>query len=502
MATSAPNVLVITSDEHNKFVLGCAGDPHVHTPNLDALAARGTRFDAAYTNNPICMPARATLATGRYGHRLGTVDNGSPYVGTEADSWGHRLGSQGFQVPTFGKLHFDPEGDSGYDARLPLQAKRGYGGALLGWARGAAPASDVLRRHVEAADTGEFEYTPYDRYTAGSASTWLVEEASRTTPWVAYVSFAYPHYPFRVPQEYVAPLDPDAIPLPPHWRSPDWPDHHEIAFRRSQMGFAERPLSEAELRHARWVYYGMVAFLDHQVGRVLEALAGSGMADDTIVVYSSDHGDMLGDKGLFMKSVMYEGAAGVPLIVAGPGVPEGAVRSTPVSLADVYPTVVAAVGGELTEADADLPGRSLLALAAADDPDRAVFSEYHGPLSIGASYLIRRGPWKYVRYQDPKSEPQLFDLGADPHEGADLGTSPDREPIRADLDAELRRILDPDEVDERIRAQQTAALDAAGGLQPLIDAAKRTAAKGPYGTIRAGYTIPPSEILEMIGARR
>lgn len=511
MATSAPNVLLITSDEHNKFVMGCAGDPCVQTPNLDALASLGTRFDAAYTNNPICMPARATLATGRYGHLLGTVDNGSPYTGAEADSWGHLLRCQGFGATTFGKLHFDPEGDSGYDTRLPLQAKRGYSGALLGWARGAAPSNDVLRRHVLAADTGEFEYTPYDRYTAESASTWLRDEASRTTPWAVHVSFTYPHYPFRVPDEFVTALDPDTMPLPPHWREPDWPMHHEIAFHRQAMGFADAPLTEAELRRMRWIYYGMVAFLDHQIGRVLDALESSGMADDTIVVYSSDHGDMIGDKGLFMKSVMYEGSAGVPMIMAGPGVPEGRICSTPVSLADVYPTIASVVGAEPVEADAELPGQSLLTIAAADDePQRVVFSEYHGPLSIAAGYLIRSGDWKYVHYEDPLSEPQLFNLADDPFEGDDLGTSPEHDAIRAELDAELRAVLDPTEVDARIRHDQQTKLAAAGGLERLLGAAERRGGEksgrgagtsGRYGTVTGGYTVPPDDILDAIGAR-
>lgn len=505
MANRAPNVLVITSDEHNKFVLGCAGDPHVQTPNLDRLAARGTMFDRAYTNNPICMPARATLATGRYGHSLGTVDNGSPYAGTEADSWGHRLAPQGIQVPTFGKLHFDPDGESGYDTHLPLMAKKGYGGALLGWARGAAPRSDVLRRHVVAADTGEFEYTPYDRHTAESAATWLRQEASRTTPWAAYVSFAYPHYPFRVPAEYVAELDPDAIPLPPHWRQPDWPSHHEVAFRRSAQGFDERPVSEAELRQMRWIYYGMVAFLDQQVGRVLDALEASGMVDDTVVIYSSDHGDMIGEKGLFMKSVMYEASAGVPMIIAGPDIAEGVVNHTPASLADVYPTVVTTVGAEMTEADGDLPGRSLLDLARVDDRNRVVFSEYHGPLSIAASYLVRRGRWKFVHYEDGDSEPQLFDLDKDPREANDLGSSPEHQAIVADLEAELRSIVDPEAVDAEIRRWQRDQLDAVGGLDRLLGRSgdgESSTLTGPYHTVSGGYSVPSPEIMAVVGGRR
>ena len=493
LASVVPNVLVITSDQHNKAVLGCAGDSHARTPNIDLLAARGTTFSAAYTNNPICMPARATLATGRYGHTMGTVDNGSPYVGDEADSWGRRLGAQGFQVPTFGKLHFDAEGESGYDERLPLHAKRGYFGALTGWARGRVSPNDVLKNQVLLADVGEFEYTAYDQYTAHSAAKWLDEEASRDRPWAAYVSFAYPHYPFRVPREFVAGTTPGDIPLPSQWAPDQWPDHHELNWRREAMNLHDG-LTEEQLRQMRWIYYGMVAFLDHQVGIVLDALEVSGMADDTIVIYSTDHGDMLGEKGLIMKSLMYESSAGVPMIMAGPDVREGVVLTTPVSLADVYPTVIDGVGGEFTEGDADLPGTSLLMTAAGEpDSDRVVFSEYHGPLSIGASYMIRSGRWKYVDYCDDQSAPQLFDLESDPAEEADLGMSADHAAVRAGLDRELRTILDPEAVDRQIRSAQWEQLQDAGGLE-------RIRPRGPAPMALGGYSVPSDEIMEIVRA--
>ncbi|MCP5025224.1 MAG: sulfatase-like hydrolase/transferase [Actinomycetia bacterium] len=486
------NVLLITSDEHNKFVMGCGGDPVVRTPNLDRLAEQGTRFTSAYTNNPICMPARATLATGRYGHAVRSFDNGSAYDGM-TPSWGHRLHEQGHQVPTFGKLHFDPDADTGFDARLPLQAKKAYSGALLSWARGAAPATRMLRRNVEEARVGEFEYTTYDRYTADSAGRWLATEADPTRSWAAHVSFAYPHYPFRVPVEYLAGLDPDEIPLPPQWQPDDWPDHLELEHRRVAQSFTE-PLPESVLRTARWIYYGMVAFLDEQVGRVLDALEACGLADDTLVIYTTDHGDMLGEKGLFMKGVMYEGSAGVPMILRGPGVPTGAVSRTPVSLADIFPTVVDGVGAELTEADVDLPGRSLLELAAAaDDLDRVVFSEYHGPSSIGANYMVRKGSWKYVEYCAEGADPQLFDLDTDPRELTDLGRSSDHADVRADMAAELRVIVEPRAVDQEVRGLQSQWLAEAGGLESLKGAAP--APGSPLG----GYTVPPPEIMDIVG---
>lgn len=229
--TTDCNFLLITSDQHNPFVTGYGGDPLVATPTLDRLATSGTVFDAAYTNSPICMPARAALASGRYAATIGSYDNGSPYAGLPAESWGHRLRSQGSAAVTFGKLHFDPTADNGFDTRLPLQAKAGYSGALFGWARGDAPANDVMVAHALDAQPGEFEYTHYDRHTTASACRWLSAEAPTDRPWAAHISYTYPHYPFRAP----AALLPDEqldVPLPPAWRRQDWPDNEELVAHR------------------------------------------------------------------------------------------------------------------------------------------------------------------------------------------------------------------------------------------------------------------------------
>lgn len=492
------NVLLITSDQHNKFVMGCAGDPMVQTPALDALAAQGTRFTAAYTNNPICMPARATLATGQYGHAFGAIDNGSAYDGT-TPSWGHRLQAAGADAITFGKLHFLPGFDHGFDSRLPLQATAGYGGALLGWARGDAPAGRAMRRNVDEARPGEFEYTTYDRYTAASAESWLQNDAPRDRPWAAHVSFAYPHYPFRVPASYLEEFSPAEIELPPDWHCDDWPDHPAMAQRRSKQMFDSPPIDEATLRNMRWVYYGMVAFLDELVGQVLAALDSSDMADDTLVIYTSDHGDMLGEKGLFMKGLMYEGSAGIPMVMRGPGVLAGEECDTPVSLVDVPATILDTVlspaqPGGLKVTDDELPGHSLTSLSASDG-DRLVFSEYHGPQSSGANFMIRRGSTKYVEYLADGMAPQLFDLAEDPREQVDRAS--DSPATVADMAAALRTIVpNPEELNASILEAQRNQLAAAGGLDAL-----RGPGAGWAGDPRRlpGYSRPSDDVMAIVG---
>ncbi len=501
---SGLNFLLITSDQHNPFVTGYAGDPMVETPALDRLAAEGTVFDAAYTNSPICMPARAALATGRYASTIGSYDNGSPYAGLPAASWGHRLGAQGRPAVTFGKLHFDPTADTGFDARLPLQAKLGYSGARLGWARGDAPTSGIMIAHALDAAAGEFEYTRYDRHTTATARRWLATEAPTDRPWAAHVSYAYPHYPFRAPAELLPPEEIDA-PLPPAWRPEDWPDNAELNAHRRLMGLDERPLAEGELRHLRRVYSAMVAFVDRQIAELLDALDASGQRDRTVILYTSDHGDMLGGHGLLMKSVMYDASARVPTVLTGPGVEAGTRCSTAVSLVDVFPTALAVTGCRPADEDLDLPGTSLVEIAGSPtDGERVAFAEYHGPLSSAASYLVRRGRWKYVHHALEGASAQLFDLEADPDELDDRIADDSAATVGEELAGELRAIVDPDGLDREIRATQRELLaraeeaGAVGGRGRQGGGPPRT----DHGVIALGWTVPPPEVMDVVTGGR
>jgi choline-sulfatase len=233
-------------------------------------------------------------------------------------------------------------------------------------------------------------------------------------------------------------------------------------------------------------YYGMVTFLDEQIGRVLRALDDAGLTATTRVIYSTDHGEQLGDHGLWWKGVMFEGAAGIPLLMAGPDVPQGKVVNTPVSLVDVFPTVVEATGAALHPEDADLPGASLLGLAgAADDGERTVFSEYHASNSSTAYYLLRRGRYKYLYYVGYPA--QLFDLQADPDEAHDLAGDPQQASRLADFERALREIVDPEAIDATARADQRARIDAAGGLQAVLGAGARFS----YTPAPAGFDPAP-----------
>jgi choline-sulfatase len=258
----------------------------------------------------------------------------------------------------------------------------------------------------------------------------------------------------------------------------------------------DEPFDEATLRRAMAAYYGMVTFLDDQVGRVLQALDDVGLRDSTRIIYTADHGEMLGAHGLWWKNCMYEESAGVPVVVAGPGIPEGKVSQTPVNAIDCFPAIVEAVGATLAPEDADLPGESLFALANEPDHDRTIFSEYHASMSPSGVFMIRDGRFKLIYYVG--YEPQLFDLVADPGETRDLAADPAYADDRSACEAKLRQICDPEEVDRRAKADQQARIDAAGGTDAVIAAGVRV----PYTPAPDQFDPAPVEARERARALR
>jgi choline-sulfatase len=485
------NVLFINSDQHSPRVLGCYDNPVVQTPNLDALAARGTRFRNAYCPTPICVPSRASLATGRYAHTIESWDNGTPYVGTEADSWGHRLSEQGHKVTTIGKLHYRKVGDpSGFDdQRLPMHVLEGVGD-IYGCLREAMPVRPHSRAQIFEAGPGEVEYTRYDRATTEAAIRFLsVEGPQQEKPWALFVSLTYPHFPLRCPQEYFDLYPLDAVPMPVQWQPGEWSTHPFQVWQR-QIQALDEPVDELAIRQAIAAYYGMVTFLDHNIGRILGALEASGQVNDTRVVYTTDHGEQLGEHGMWWKSSMLEASVGIPLIVAGPEIPRGKVSNTNVNLVDCFPGIVEAVGAELAPQDADLPGASFFRLAQQDDRDRISFSEYHAIMSPGASFMLRTGRFKYIRYID--MPPQLFDLEADRFETQDLAGDPSFATVLDECEARLREICDPEATDARARASQQARIAAHGGPEAVLAAG----VKIPYTPAPDQFEPAPNEARE------
>ncbi len=461
------NLLFICSDEHARSAMGCSGHTVVQTPTLDRLAASGTRFTNAYTNSPICVPARASLATGRYVHQIGNWSSAEPYKG-DVPGWGHRLIDDGHRVVSIGKLHYrDTDDPNGFEPEiLPLHVVDGVGWMTALLRRDPPPAGDVNAGFARDVGAGETAYTRYDRDICAAACDWLKNDGARRgdTPWVLFVSFVCPHYPLVAPAEFHGLYTPEDAGWPRAY-APDQRPTHPVLTELARYFDYDAYFDDARVREARAAYYGLCSFLDDNVRKLLAALEDGGLAGETRIVYTADHGEMLGDHGFWAKSVMYDGAVAVPLIVAGPGVPAGAVIETPVSHVDCYPTIVESVGAPLSVAERALPGHSLIDIAEGATPDRTVLSEYHDGGAITGIFMVRVRRWKYVHYVG--YAPQLFDLNADPTEENDLGESPDHAEVRAECEARLRDILDPEAVNDQAFADQARRAEALGGAAAI-----------------------------------
>jgi choline-sulfatase len=313
-------------------------------------------------------------------------------------------------------------------------------------------------------------YTQYDRDIAARAQIWLREEAPKykDRPWVLFVSFVAPHYPLTAPPEhFYRYYDDPALPMPRFYDKSERPNHPFIDDYARAFNFDDYFESSSDVRRAVAGYFGLCSFMDEQTGKVLEALAASGLTVNTRVIYTSDHGDAVGMRGLWGKSTLYEETVGVPLIVAGEGIPEGHVVDTPVSLVDIYPFIIDCVGENgRGMVDAEHPGVSIAQLATGGMPDRTVLSEYHGMGSTTGAFAIRFGRYKYIHYV--KYRAQLFDLETDPEETKDLIADPRHQDVRAVCDTTLRKLLSPEAVDARAKKRQAEQLERFGGREAVI----------------------------------
>ncbi|WP_270937340.1 sulfatase-like hydrolase/transferase [Falsiroseomonas oryzae] len=466
----ARNLLVILSDEHSPKALGCAGHPYVRTPNLDALAARGTRFSAAYTPSPICVPARAALATGQGLHAMGRYhDNADPYDGA-VRSWHHALRDAGHEVVSIGKLHFRglPGDDHGFsEEKLAMHVVDGKGDLLALIRDEGAPPRKGAAKLAASAGPGESDYTRYDRDIAAAAQIWLREKAKARPdrPWCLFVSLVTPHFPLIAPPEHFYRYPPEVVGLPKLYAPEERPQHPFLADYAATIPYDSHVPDAATAQRMLAGYHGLVSFMDEQAGKILAALEDSGLGESTRVLYASDHGDNAGARGLWGKSTMYEESVGVPMILAGAGVPAGKVCGTPVSLIDVFATVLDAVG-----CAEEPPPRStsLFEIARGLDAGRRVVSEYHASGSRQAAFMLREGRWKYVRYVTYPA--QLFDLATDPEELTDLAADPRHVMDVTLLELKLRETLgsDPAVLDAEVKARQADTLAANGGRGAVL----------------------------------
>jgi len=435
-----PNVLLVMADQLVPFLTGAYGHPVVQTPSLDRLAAEGIRFDAAYTPYPLCAPARAALMTGRYASRLGCYDNAS-ILPADEPTVAHYLTEAGYDAVLTGKMHFvGPDQLHGFSRRLTTDVFP----ATMDW----VPTMDEEGRFVRGGHARSYvppevgvrpwtKFLAYDEETHFRALEYLRERArvQPDEPFFLTVSYHHPHDPFHVTQELWDLYEGAEIELPEQraWEISPMDRWANEAHETAAVDLAD-PEALTALRRA---YYGLITYVDRKLGELLDLIP-----DDTVVLFTSDHGDMLAERGMVQKRCFYEWSVRVPLLLRLPdGSRAGERVPQPVSLLDVAPTLLDLAG---VEERLELDGRSLLE----PDLNRAVLAEYHVEKVRAPCFMARRGSRKLIHVHGHGE--QLFDVEGDPREtqsldedASDLRTlifaEFDPEAIAADGAASVRR---------------------------------------------------------------
>lgn len=435
MSRERPNILILMADQMAALALPFYGHSLVQAPNLERLAAGGVVFDSAYCASPLCAPSRAAMVSGQLPSRTGVYDNAAE-LPAAVPTFGHYLRQMGYHTCLCGKMHFvGPDQLHGFEERLTTDIYPADFGWTPDWEH---PQERLSWYHnmlsiVQAGTCQTSNQLDFDEEVAFHAVRKIYDlaRAGDGRPFCLFVSFTHPHDPFAIPQEYWDRYEHEAIDLPsvppipvekldPHSRRV----HHVCDLGRYCQ-------TNERVRRARHAYYGAISYIDDKVSQVLRALEGAGLADDTVILFLSDHGEMLGERGLWYKMNFFEWSARVPLVVHAPSRFAPRRVSNHVSLLDLLPTLVDLAGGDRVPELADLvDGHSLVPLlrgeqAAGHD---TVIAEILCESAISPCFMIRQGRYKYV-YSAPDPE-QLYDLKTDPHELQNLAGDPEFEPVR------------------------------------------------------------------------
>ena len=432
--TRSPNVLLIMVDELAPQALPAYGHPVVRAPYLDRLARDSVVFDAAYTNSPLCAPARASMLTGRLTQGIGAWDNGAA-LASEIPTVAHYLRALGYSATLAGKMHFiGPDQLHGYQARLTTDIYPADFGWTANWSRPPTepnPAGVTMRPVLEAGPCLRNLQIDYDEEVQFQARQWLWDRARQRDdrrPFFLTVSYTHPHPPFDAQQAWWDLYRDEDIDLPRVGAlAPERLDPASLGLyynhRRDQM-----PISTERLIAARRAYYAMVSWIDDRIGDLLATLKVTGLDDDTIIIFTSDHGEMLGERGMWFKMSMYEWAVRVPLMVCWPGRLAPRRVAANVSLADLLPTLLDLCTDAATTAPVavePLDGRSLRRLLEAGEdpawPDLAIADFTAGGVP-GPLRMVRHGDWKLIRLGG--HAPMLFNLAQDRDELVDRVDDP------------------------------------------------------------------------------
>ena len=442
MKKQVPNVLLIMTDQHRFDALRCAGNPVLETPNLDWLAARGTLFTKAYTACPSCIPARASLITGMNQWHTGILGMGRGQ-GPMGVGFRHTLAGElaraGYHTQGVGKMHFHPQRAlNGFHNTVLDESGRtgdpGFVSDYKAWFDANKPGDMDITDH--GIDWNSWMARPYHAPEFLHPTCWTVTESIRflkerdpTRPFFLMTSFARPHSPYDPPQWYFDLYDRKQLPSA---SVGNWAACHDVPGDAARPDAWRGVRTPEEVHRARAGYYGQVHHIDHQIGRLLMALRRLGELDNTLILFTSDHGDMLGDHNLWRKTYAYEGSAHIPMIVAPPArlrAPKGQRVDAPVMLRDIMPTILDVVGLEIPET---VDGLSMKPFLEGEEkvPWRGWVHGEHCTCYSEEQEMqyLTDGKMKYIWFPRLGVE-QLFDLVNDPGETRNLADDPDAAPI-------------------------------------------------------------------------
>ena len=470
MSERRPNILLVMADQLGACWTGPHGQTAARTPHMDGLAAQGVVFERMYCNSPICVASRASMLSGRLISAIGAYDNGSEFPASRP-TFCHYLRLAGYRTVLTGKMHFiGPDQLHGFAERLTTDVYPAGLDWTPDWRKEPVHNPGTSVREVR--DSGVAARTmqiDYDDEVHGQAVRQIydfarVRQHGDHRPWLLCVSYTQPHDPFVTTRRYWDRFATDPIPGPltvagdppayDRWLN----IHHELDLY---------PLTEAQVAAARRAYFGMVSDIDDRLGGLLEHLAQAGLADDTVVVFTSDHGEMLGERGMWYKRTMYEPSSRVPFLVRWPHhITPGRRNRRVASLVDLFATVCDLAGARHPDGCAPpTDGASLLPLLAEQDVDwkNYAISEYLGEGVCAPVRMLARGAYKLVTILGQPD--QLYNLEADPGETRNLAGDAQQVDTLQAMRAELSAGWDPEALRRDVLASQAARRAVIGALK-------------------------------------
>jgi len=423
--SSSPNILFIQVDQLTAASLRAYGDQICVAPNLDRLAETGIVFETAYCNFPLCAPSRFSMATGRLCSEIGAYDNAAE-MPASVPTYAHYLRAAGYQTTLSGKMHFiGPDQFHGFEKRLTPDLYPADFSWVPNWGDEGDRDTNDSRAVLVSGVCERTVQIDFDEQVTFQAVQHLYDLARSDDkrPFFLQVSYTHPHEPYLCRKEYWDLYEGVDIPMPsvPSLTSSDHDAHS--ARLLSDFDMLDVTFADEDILRARRAYYGSISYLDAMVGRILETLEAVGYGDNTAIIFTSDHGEMLGERGMWFKKHFFEPSLRIPLIIRLPGRGAGRIK-TPASLVDLLPTFMGIAGGSGWSSSVEpLDGEDLTSfLDSAPQTDRPIYAEYLAEATTTPILMIRRGRYKFIWSKDDPA--LLFDIDADPNETNNLAKDP------------------------------------------------------------------------------